>query len=186
LRQFWGSSVLHCPYCHGWEVRGQRIGILGSGPNSVHQTLMFRQLSPDVTFFQHTLAEVADENLAQFEALGVRVVPGLVQRVSGTDGDLTLDLGDVEEHVQALVVAPRFRARGNLFAQLGGELTQHPMGEFVQTGLGGVTDVPGVWAAGNVADLGAMVTASSGAGVLAGASLNADLIAEDTRALLRP
>jgi thioredoxin reductase len=181
LREFWGSSVLHCPYCHGWEVRGQRIGILPTGPAGLHQALMFRQLSPHVTFFQHTLGEIPAEDLAQFDALGVRVVQGLVRGVSGRDGDLTLDLGERNEGVQALVVAPRFRARGELFAQLGGELTPHAVGEFVQTGPRGATDVAGVYAAGNVADLGAMVAASSGSGVAAAAGINADLIGEDAR-----
>ena len=50
----WGRDVLHCPYCHGWEVRDQAIGILATGPTAVHQALLFRQLSDDVTFFRHT------------------------------------------------------------------------------------------------------------------------------------
>ena len=181
LREFWGSSVLHCPYCHGWEVRGQRIGVLGRGPNSLHQVLLFRQLSPHVTLFRHTVDELPAEDRAQLDALGVEVREGRVRGVSGTDGNLVVDLDGSPVGVQALVVAPRFRVRGDLFAQLGGELTPHPLGEFVATGPGGATDVPGVWAAGNVADLAAMVSVASGAGVLAGASINADLVAEDAR-----
>ncbi|ABS01997.1 NAD(P)/FAD-dependent oxidoreductase [Kineococcus radiotolerans] len=181
LREFWGSSVLHCPYCHGWEVRGQRIGVLGRGPNSLHQVLLFRQLSPHVTLFRHSMDELPAEDRAQFDALGVEVREGRVRGVSGTDGNLVVDLDGSPVGVQALVVAPRFRVRGDLFAQLGGELTPHPLGEFVATGPGGATDVPGVWAAGNVADLAAMVSVASGAGVLAGASINADLVAEDAR-----
>src|SRR5690242_19854907 len=53
LRERWGRDVVHCPYCHGWEVRDQPIGVLGSGPMSVHQALLFRQLSDDVMFFAH-------------------------------------------------------------------------------------------------------------------------------------
>ena len=181
LREFWGSSVLHCPYCHGWEVRGQRIGVLGRGPNSLHQVLLFRQLSPHVTLFRHTMDEIPADDRAQLDALGVEVREGRVRGVSGTDGNLVVDLDGSPVGVQALVVAPRFRVRGDLFAQLGGELTPHPLGEFVATGPGGATDVPGVWAAGNVADLAAMVSVASGAGVLAGASINADLVAEDAR-----
>ena len=52
LRERWGRDVLHCPYCHGWEVRDQAIGVLATGPMSVHQALLFRQLSADVTFFR--------------------------------------------------------------------------------------------------------------------------------------
>ena len=50
----WGVDVLHCPYCHGWEVRDKRIGILATGPAAVHQALLFQQLSPHVTLLQHT------------------------------------------------------------------------------------------------------------------------------------
>ncbi|HEX3190956.1 MAG TPA: NAD(P)/FAD-dependent oxidoreductase, partial [Streptosporangiaceae bacterium] len=50
----WGIDVLHCPYCHGWEVRGQRIGVLATGPAAVHQALLFQQLSRHVTLLRHT------------------------------------------------------------------------------------------------------------------------------------
>jgi thioredoxin reductase (NADPH) len=179
--EFWGGSVLHCPFCHGYEVRGRRIGILGSRPSALHQALMFRQLSPDVTLFAQDL-EIPEENSAQFAALGIAVERGTVRSVSGTEGDLTLDVDGTPFGVEALVVTPYFRARADLFAQLGGELAQNPMGEFVPTTFGGATDVPGVWAAGNVADLSAMVQGSSGAGVMAGAHINGDLIASDARA----
>src|ERR671921_123670 len=54
VRERWGRDVLHCPYCHGWEVRDQPVGILASGPMAVHQALLFRQLTEDVTLFLHT------------------------------------------------------------------------------------------------------------------------------------
>ena len=181
LQEFWGSSVLHCPYCHGWEVRGQRIGVLATSAMSLHQALLFRQLSEDVTLFVQDL-EIPAGTAAQFAALGVPMLPGTVRRVSGSDGDLRVDLDGTEVAVQALVVAPRFAARAELFTQLGGELTAHPSGSFVQTGMAGATDVAGVWAAGNVTDLSAWVAASTGSGVLAGAAVHADLAMTDAHA----
>src|ERR1700758_3872930 len=56
LRERWGRDVVHCPYCHGWEVRDQPIGVLASGPTSVHQALLFRQLSDDVVYFRRGTA----------------------------------------------------------------------------------------------------------------------------------
>ena len=54
--------MLHCPYCHGYEVRDRAIGVLATGPMAVHQTLLFRQLSDDVTLFLHTAPDLtADE-----------------------------------------------------------------------------------------------------------------------------
>lgn len=181
LRQFWGRSVLHCPFCHGYEVRGQRIGVLGTRPTALHQVLMFRQLSDDVTLFLGDL-DLPPETAGQFRALGVTVREGVVRGVSGTDGDLRVDLDGTPVPVQALVVTPYYRARADLFAQLGGALETNPMGEFVPTTTGGATSVPGVFAAGNVASLGAMVQAASGDGVLAGAAINGDLVLADARA----
>ncbi len=183
VAELWGSSVLHCPYCHGWEVRGQRIGVLGTGAMSVHQTMMFARLSDDVTLFTHTMTPEPGQ-VEQLSALGVRIVEGRVERL-GIVGDtlraVVLADGRTVER-DALVVAPRFVVRSGLFTRLGGELADHPMGgQYIPTGPMGATDLPGVWAAGNVADLAATVAVSMGAGVSAGAAINADLIAADVR-----
>ena len=187
VAELWGRSVLHCPYCHGWEVRGRRIGVLGAGPMSIHQTLLFRQLSEDVTFFPHRMPDPGPEAWEQLSALGVRVVEGPVQRLR-TDGDalraVVLDDGQ-EVPVDALVVAPRFAARAELYEQLGGTLTEHPAGALIATGPMGATGIPGVWAAGNAGDLSAMVSSAAGAGVGAAAAINADLVAEEAAAAVR-
>ncbi|MCY9783702.1 NAD(P)/FAD-dependent oxidoreductase [Nocardiopsis sp. EMB25] len=187
VRELWGGGVLHCAYCHGWEVRGQRIGVLGTSPMSVHQALMFRQLSEDVTLFVHTMPEPDDDAWEQLAALNIQVVDGTV-RMLRTDGGVlrTVVLADGHEFaVDAVTVTPRFIARSDLYEQLGGTLTEHPMGAFVATGPKGRTDVPGVWAAGNTSDLAAMVTAAEGAGVEAATAINADLVTEDAAAAVR-
>ncbi|MCA1598029.1 MAG: NAD(P)/FAD-dependent oxidoreductase, partial [Chloroflexi bacterium] len=74
----WGRDVLHCPYCHGWEVRDQAIGVLATGPMAVHQAQLFRQLSADVTLFLHTQPELTDEESEQLAARGITVVRGAV------------------------------------------------------------------------------------------------------------
>lgn len=53
VREHWSGDVLHCPYCHGWEVRDQVVGVRATGPMSVHQTLLLRQWSPDIVYFPH-------------------------------------------------------------------------------------------------------------------------------------
>ncbi len=68
LAERWGIDVLHCPYCHGWEVRDQRIGILATGPAAAHQALLFRQLSPHVTVLAHTPLELTPEQQEQTAA----------------------------------------------------------------------------------------------------------------------
>jgi thioredoxin reductase len=184
VNELWGRSVLHCPYCHGWEVRDQRVGVLATSPVSVHQALLFRQLTDHVTLFLHTVDDLGDEAWEQLAALGVEVVTGVVDRLRSEAGELravVLQSGR-EVTVDALVVAPRFVARGDLYQQLGGTLTDHPMGAFVETDPMGRTAVDGVWAAGNTRDLSAMVSASSADGVRAGAAVNADLVMADAAA----
>ncbi|GAA2932123.1 hypothetical protein GCM10011428_57000 [Streptomyces violaceus] len=80
LAERFGRDVLHCPFCHGWEVRDQPFGVLGTAPTSVHQALMVSQWSKDVRFFLHTVAEeeLSDEDLRRLAAAGVDVVPGEV------------------------------------------------------------------------------------------------------------
>lgn len=184
--KFWGERVLHCAYCHGWEVRGQRIGVLGTSPLSVHQALLFRQLSDDVTLFVHTMPDPGQEAWEQLAALDIRVVSGVVQRLRGEDVLKAVVLADGHEHpVDTVTVAPRFIARAELYEQLGGTLTDHPLGAFIATEAMGRTAISGVWAAGNVCDLGAMVSAAAGAGVATAAAVNADLVAEDVGAAVR-
>ena len=183
LREGWGHSVLHCPYCHGFEVRGKHIGILGTSPNAIHQALLFRQLSEHVTVFRHQMPDPGEEAWEQLAALDVDLVNGTVQQVRTLDGaNPVVVLADgAERPLDALVVAPRFLARTDLYTQLGGAASDHPFGEYIEPGLMGQTEIEGVWVAGNVSDLSAMVAMSSASGVAAGAAINADLVVADAR-----
>ncbi|MFD4180129.1 NAD(P)/FAD-dependent oxidoreductase [Rhodococcus sp. NPDC058514] len=184
----WGREVLHCPYCHGWEVRDRAIGILATGPLAAHQALMWRQWSADVTVFLHTAAEPGADELEQLDARGVTVVRGEVAGLEVADDQFTgvrMSSGElVPRH--AMVVAPRFEARAGFLRELGLEpaeqaMAGHVIGSYIAADPMGATAVPGVWAAGNVTDLKAQVIVAAAAGLNAGAAINADLIAEDTR-----
>jgi thioredoxin reductase len=188
VRELWGRDVLHCPYCHGWEVRDQPVGVLG-GPFGVHQALMWRQWTGDLVLFQHTGPEPSADEREQLAARGVTVVTGVVAALE-LDGlrlrGVRLDNGEIVAR-QALVVAPRFVARSAVLASLGleaviQEMNGHVVGSAVPADPAGATAVPGVWVAGNVTDLRAQVISSAAAGLTAAAALNADLIADDTRA----
>ena len=185
LREQWGKGVVHCPYCHGWEIRGKRIGVLGTGPLSVHQALLFRQWSPDVTFFLNDTVEPTDEEWDKLAARSITVVDGAVASVDAVDGvltGLTLRQGSSFD-VHALAVGTRMEARSALLESLGLSSQVHPSGagRFIETDAMGATDVPGVYAGGNVSNLMAQVITAAAEGVMAGARINADLIDEETR-----
>lgn len=186
LQELWGRDVHHCPFCHGWELAGKSVGVIGSGPMAVHQALMFRQLVDDLVLFQHTAPDLTPDQADQLAARGIRVVPGGVESVVMADGRLAgirLANGEIVSR-EALVVAPQFIARSQLLVSLGLSTTEHAMGvgEFIAADPTGQTAVPGVWVAGKVTDLSAGVVQSAAAGTSAGAAINNDLIGEDTRA----
>ncbi|MCW2645806.1 MAG: NAD(P)/FAD-dependent oxidoreductase [Pseudonocardiales bacterium] len=187
----WGIDVLHCPYCHGWEVRDQRIGVLATGPAAVHQALLFRQLSPHVTVLQHSGPALGEEQLEQLHALGIAVVEGEVGQVESDASGLTaVRLADgTRVQLDALIVAPRFTARAELLAPLGLKpvevlMGEHVLGTRIEADSSGASGVAGVWVAGNVTDMQAQVVTSAAAGLTAGAAINADLVAEDARTAL--
>ncbi|MFG3381408.1 NAD(P)/FAD-dependent oxidoreductase [Streptomyces sp. NPDC047999] len=184
----WGRDVLHCPYCHGWEVRGARLGVLSGGPLAVQQALLWRQWSAEVTLFLHEGPEPGEEEYEQLAARSVTVVDGAVTGLV-TEGDGLTGVRLASGRVipcGALAVSPRMSARTGFLSGLGLRATDlavkgHVVGSRIAADASGATDVPGVWVAGNAAEPTAQVLAAAAAGAKAAMAVNADLVAEDTR-----
>jgi thioredoxin reductase len=179
-RERWGRDFLHCPYCHGWEVRDQPIGVLGTNAGSVEHAHLLRQWSDDVIFFAHTCPLTASGRTA-LNARGIGVIDGLVTQLSVVDDRLeAVELADGRVIRRAAVFirpAPHVRNDG-LIDALGCELDE---GGFVRVDATGRTSVPGVWAAGNAANPRAQVITAAGEGSAAAIAINADLVEEDVR-----
>ena len=189
LRERWGRDVLHCPYCHGWEVRDRRLAVLATGPRAVHAALLVRQLSADVTLLTHDAFAPDAEQRADLAARGVRVVPGRVASVRVEDDALTglvLADGDVVP-CAAVLVGTRAVLDDAVVDGLGLQTTAldflgEDVGRAVAVDATGATSVPGVWAAGNVTGPQHALAASIAAGSLAGAHVNASLVTADVAA----
>ncbi|MGW1031167.1 NAD(P)/FAD-dependent oxidoreductase [Streptomyces antibioticus] len=183
LAERFGRDVLHCPYCHGWEVRDRAFGVLATTPLSVHQALMVSQWSKDVTLFLHTVAEadLSDDDLRRLAAAGVRVVPGEVSGLTVADDRLTaVRLQDGTEYDrEVLFVAPRAVPRTDLPARLGAEMTETPFGAYPVVDAQGRTTVPGLWAAGNVSGFAEQVVNAASRGYRSGAAINGELLMAD-------
>jgi thioredoxin reductase len=186
VREQWGRGVVHCPYCHGWEIRDQPLAVLATGPMAGHQALLFSQWSKDVTLLLHEQVELPPDERAKLERRGITVVPGLVARLEIDRGAITgvrLRDGSVVA-CTAVVVGPRVVARSELLEPLGlvasqFELGGVSLGTYVAADALGQTSVPGVWVAGNIADPRAQVISAAAAGVQVAAAINFDLINED-------
>ncbi|MWV57552.1 NAD(P)/FAD-dependent oxidoreductase [Rathayibacter sp. VKM Ac-2754] len=184
LAERWGRDALHCPYCHGFEVRGQRIGVLGSS-FSGHQAQMFRQLSDRTSILSNGVCVPSAEEAEALAARGIELVPGVVEQVVVEDDRLVGVLIDGRLHpLDALVVGPRVEAV--LPEGLGLELVDHPSGAARHLAVDpmGRTGVPRVFAAGSVVEPMAQVMASAADGLRVAAAINYDLIEEEIAAAL--
>ncbi|ATQ41473.1 NAD(P)/FAD-dependent oxidoreductase [Caulobacter mirabilis] len=176
LAERWGVSVLHCPYCHGYEVRDRPIGVLASTPMSAHQAMLL----PDwgvTTLFTNGVHEPDPEQAALLAARGVTIertpVVELVGQGTALEG-LRLADGRVAA-VEALFAAPRVEMASPLAAQLGCVFEDGMMGPFIVTDAQKLTSVPGVYAAGDAARPMHNATFASADGVMAGVGAHQSL-----------
>ncbi|MEV7078925.1 NAD(P)/FAD-dependent oxidoreductase [Streptomyces sp. NPDC093516] len=182
-----GRDVLHCPFCHGWEVRDQPFGVLATSPASVHQALMVSQWSKDVRLFLHTVseAELSDEDLRRLAAARVDVVPGEVAELVVEEDRLTgVRLADGTAHARSVVfTAPRPVPQTGLLERLGAELHETPFGAYPVVDATGATTVPGVWAAGNAIGFAEQVVHAASGGYRAASAIVGDLLMADLDAV---
>jgi thioredoxin reductase len=182
MRERWGDDVLPCPYCHGYEVRDRPIGVVGGldPGRALHLALLLPQWSPDVVFFTNGIALTADER-AQLAARGVPVVDGSVTRLVVHDGVLRgVELAGERVVPRSVVFVGSFLVpHDELLIGLGCEIDDHG---WARTDATGRTSVPGVWAAGNVANPRAQVVSAAGMGSAAAIAMNADMVQEEVRA----
>ena len=184
LAEQWGRAAFVCPYCDGWEWRDRRIAVLATGPMSPHQAQMLRQWSSDVTFVTNEAA-LTDDATGELTARGIVIEPRAVAGTS-TDADGRLSGirfadGDTAA-VDVIFLHPRVIPNDGLLRSLGAETAPGQGGvRWVEVDETGRTSIPGVWAVGNVVNPSASVPLASGAGNIAGATINADLIEEEIR-----
>lgn len=178
VRERWGRDLLHCPYCHGYEVRDQPLGVLGGTPDAVTHALLIRQWSHDVVFFTHT-SDLSAAERRQFLARTIGVVDGVVARLVVDDDRLTgveLESGQVVRRT-AVFVRPHFLPNSDLLVRLG--CATHDNG-WVVADSAGATSVSGVWVAGNAVNPRAQVVTAAGEGSAAAIAMNNHLTEEDT------
>ena len=187
----WGKGVVHCPFCHGYEVRDQRLVQIVTQRIGLHPTTLFRRLTDRLTVVLHEPDLADDDRLPGLRAGGVTIVSGPARRVlSDAQGKISgVELADgTRLDADAVVVGPRFRARIEPFTSLGLSSQPHPSGagDVVPVDAGGQTSVRGLYAAGNVTEPGQQLLQAAAQGALVGAMMSFSLADEDLAAVARP
>jgi len=176
LAERWGASVLHCPYCHGYEFGGRPLGVLNVAPLSIHQALMIPDWGP-TTFFLNGGDPPDADGLRKLAQRGVMVEPATVVAVEGSSPTMVgLRMADGRlVEIDALFLGTQLRITP-LATQLGCEFEDGPFGPFIRVDAAKMTTVLGVYAAGDNARAMHNATFASADGVLAGASLHQALM----------
>lgn len=179
----WARDVLHCPYCHGHEVRDRQLGVIGGSPGAVRYAQIVRQWTHDLVYFTPPDLLTATERAA-LVARAIGIVEGTIDRIVLDEDDHLRGIGMADGSVvprDALFVPPRFVPRSQLLADLG---CGTDADGWVTVDSTGRTSIAGVWAAGNVVDPRAQVITAAGAGSASAIAINADLVDDDVRQAL--
>jgi len=175
----WGVSVLHCPYCHGYEVRGRRLAAIANTAAGVHQAVILPDWGP-TTYYTQGVFEPTAEEAALLEARGVEIERTPVVELVGEGSDIRcLILADGREvAAEAVFTAPRTRMASPLAEQLGCAFADGMTGPYIKVDPMQQTSVAGVFAAGDAATEMYNATLASAAGVMAGVAAHRALVME--------
>jgi thioredoxin reductase len=184
VRELWGDTVFHCPFCHGWELRDRPLAVLGRGESGRFRALLLRGWSDDVVLLTDGPGELGPTDRARLESAGVRVderpVAGLVdcsahgacgrhlEAVRFADGTTLPRAG--------LLVPVTLRQRSDLAARLGAETTEAGT---VGANANGETSVPGLFAAGDLTARIQQVVSAAAAGANAAVWIHHGLLAAE-------
>ena len=179
LAERWGKSVLHCPYCHGFEYGGQRLGVIQTMPMSAHQALLIADWGPTALYLNGgDLPDAQMQGKLARRGVAIEAAPIVALRGDGTALSSMLLTGGREAPIDALYLAPRSRLNSSIAEQLGCAMDDGPFGPVIRTDAAKLTTVPGVYAAGDAARAPHNASWAAADGVTAGVSLHQALVFE--------
>ncbi|KYG76151.1 MULTISPECIES: NAD(P)/FAD-dependent oxidoreductase [Roseivirga] len=176
VAECWGKSVIHCPYCHGYEFHGQPTGILANGEKAFHYAQLISNLTKELTIFSNGKLDLPVEQLEAINRNNINIIETEIQSVVHENGQISkIILRDGSSHtISALYHGPEFELNTNIAQSLGCEIGEHGL---IEVDPKQMTTVPGVYACGDASNMRAVSIAVS-SGTVVGSVINFDLIQE--------
>ena len=178
LAECWGISVIHCPYCHGYEARGLKTGILANGERAFHLASLVRNLTDSVTLLTAGKPEFSLEQISKLKNRNIPIIETGVTEVIHNNGqvkELVFKDGSGEPF-EAVYAAIPFEQHSDIPEALGCELTEQG---YLKVDMLQKTTVAGVFACGDNTSMMRSVAAAVAGGNLAGAAINREITEED-------
>ncbi|HEX8299732.1 MAG TPA: NAD(P)/FAD-dependent oxidoreductase [Rubricoccaceae bacterium] len=186
MHEAWGTGVAHCPYCHGWDLRGRPTAFYGTGHDAFEMGRFLTLWTDQMTVVADGPADLTPEQRAELDARGVAVDERPVGRIEQTNGEVSAVVFEDGERlcVGAVYVKPNVRPRSTLPETLGARLMPN---RIVATDeVGRVENVPGLYLAGDVAEKQHQVVLAAASGTRVAFALNHDLVVRDTPEIAAP
>jgi thioredoxin reductase len=174
----WGISVIHCPYCHGYEVHHQLTGVLANGDAAFEYAKLINNWTNELTVFTNGTSTLTTEQQEKLTDKNINVIETELKEILHDQGQMKslLFKDGSQKHIKALYARPPFEQHCELPMQLGCSINEHGL---LQTNGFGKTNVPGVYVAGDNSVLMRSVANAVATGMMAAAMLNKEMIEED-------
>lgn len=173
----WAISILHCPYCHGYEVKGQNTGIIANGDAAVHYAMLLLQWTKKLTLYTNGPAQLNEDERKKLIEHDIQIIETPIKKIKHTKGYVEkIVLQDRTEHAMSVIYhRPGMEQHSDLPQKLGSLLNEQG---YITVDMMQKTSVEGVYAAGDNTTPMRSVAAAVATGTMAGAAINAAMCAE--------
>lgn len=177
VKDCWGVSAIHCPYCHGYEYSDTNTGILANGDAACHYALLVSNLTKTLSIFTNGPKDFTPEQLEKLNENNIAIYENPVKQVKHTEGYIdSIELADTSLHkISALYVRPQNTQHCTIPQDLGCSLNEQG---YIVADMMQKTSVPGVFASGDCCTPMRSVSTAVAQGTMAGAAINAELCGE--------
>jgi len=174
----WGISVIHCPYCHGYEFKDKATGILANGARGFHLVSMVSNLTDQVTLLTNGKPDFKDEQILKLKQHDIQILETAITAIEHQDGFIRqiIFADGTSRSFKALYAALPFTQHSNLPVSLGCELTEHG---YIKVGSFQETNINGIYACGDNTNMMRSVALAVSTGSVAGAVVNGKLVEEN-------
>ncbi len=177
FKESWGISIIHCPYCHGYEYRDQNTGILANGAKAIHLASLVRNLTDRITVLTNGMADFTSEQRDLLDKHRIKVIENGISEFEHTNGHLENVVLEDRSRIafDAVYAAIPFVQHSDIPVSLGCELTEHG---YIEVNDFQMTTAQGIYACGDNSNMMRSIANAVYSGNLTGAVVNGELSQE--------
>ena len=177
FKECWGKTAIHCPYCHGYEIAGMKIGIVAHGEPGIHMAKLIRQWSTEIHILTNGKEDFSKNDLQHLHDKGTRVITKEIKEVVSDDGAISkvIFIDDTEEAIDAIYVRVGVKQTNSLAKDLGCDFDDH---DFILVNDHNRTKVSGVFAAGDNMSVMRSLAGAIASGTKSGIYINSEVIGQ--------